>query len=178
LHHVFRERDLSEWRFFPLLRAGVYESAGIRFHIPPSVDDTGQWSVLGILHKADTFDLRVPSGSYDGISLAWAAYGTFLRGRGRLTPEVLARIRFKYTDGADEWHLIVSHQDVYDYRDPYVSSDCLVYEDQLYQKICRTDLWVQRPTVPMLSVGIEACWQTDGVGLALLAATAWRQRGE
>ena len=178
LHHVFSERDLSKWRFFPSLGEGVYESGGIRFRILPSVDETGRWSVLSILHKDDVFALPMTSGCYDGISLAWVAYGTYLRGRGRLPPEKLVSIRFKYVDGVDEHHAIVSHRDVYDWRDPYVSSDCLVYQEALYQKICRTDLSVGRPDVPLLSVVVEACWETDGVGLAMLAATAWRETGE
>ncbi|MFH1744281.1 MAG: hypothetical protein ABIH23_35210 [bacterium] len=180
-HNPFHEHDRSSLNFYPLLNAGIYESGGIRFRILPSVDEMERWSVLGILHKTDRFSVPLPAEQYDGVSLAWAAYGTCVRTKPggppvRLPPEQLAVVRLEYADGTNETHEIVSHRDIYDWRDRYVPKKCLVYQEALYQKICRTDLQVGRPDTQLRSIVIDSRWQTDGIGLALFAVTAWREK--
>ena len=177
-HNPFSLQDRSTLNFYPLLSGGIYESGGVCFRILPSVDETNRWSVLAIVHKTDTVALPVVSDRYDGISLAWAAWGTCKPGGYRMPPEQVATVRLEYADGQQEEHEVWSHRDIFDWRDRYVPSDKLVYEEALYQKICRTDFPLTRPDIPLTSIRIEACWTTDGIGLALFAVTEWRNPGD
>ncbi|HQP98588.1 MAG TPA: hypothetical protein PLY86_09060 [bacterium] len=177
-HNPFSVHDRSALNFYPLLSGGVYESGGVCFRIAPSVDETERWSVLGIVHKTDTFTLPVVSARYDGISLAWAAWGTCKRGGYRMPSEQVAIVHLEYADGQQEEQEVRSHRDIFDWRDRFVPHDRLVYEEALYQKICRTDFPLTRPDVPLKAIHIEACWTTDGIGLALFAVTAWRNPGD
>jgi hypothetical protein len=95
-----------------------------------------------------------------------------------MPPEQVATVRLVYADGQQEEHEVWSHRDIFDCRDRYVPSDKLVYEEDLYQKICRTDFPLTRPAVPLTSICIETCWTTDGIVLALFAATAWSNPGD
>jgi len=175
-HHVFRERDEGPWSFFPLLKKGVYESKGIRFNILPSFNETGEWPVVGILHKDKPLSLPLPTDQYDGISLAWVAYGTYSIEDGRFPSEEIAVVRFLCKDGTMEDHSIVSHRDIFDYRDLYVAERFLVYQEALYQKICRTDLLIRHAKKHITSMEIQPAWEEGEIGIALFAATAWREK--
>ncbi len=174
-HHVFRDRDKGPWSFFPLLKPGILESNGIRFHILPSFDTTGEWSVVGILHKDTPLSLPLTADRYEGISLAWVAYGTYVLKSGRLPSEEIAVVRLLYQDGTEENHSIVSHRDIYDYRDPYVPTRSLVYQEALYQKICRTDLRILNSEKIVTDIEIRPTWNEGEIGIALFSATAWRK---
>lgn len=110
-HNPFLLRNSIGKNFYPGLKEGTIEHAGVPFAILPDYQSAGKWSAITTASE-DFYSVAFPANRQRLSEIKLLAMGAFKKGDRR----VLGEIRINYEDGIVEAQQVISNENVWNYE--------------------------------------------------------------